>query len=113
MPRDAVYRLDILDSARLIGAYVAGKTRADFLREVGLQDQVIRRFEIIGEAARRLSEAARAELPTVPWPRLIAFRNVLIHQYDEINLELVWQVIERDLPGLVAALEPLVPPEQP
>ena len=66
MQRDAAHLLDIVDSARLVLSYVSGKSREEFLSSVGLQDQVIRRFEIMGEAARRVSEETRKELASVP-----------------------------------------------
>jgi uncharacterized protein with HEPN domain len=110
MQRDAAYLLDIVDSARLILAYVAAGSRDDFLREVALQDQVIRRFEIIGEAARHVSAETRARFPGISWRAMVGLRNVLIHEYGEVNLERLWDVIQGDLPELIRTLEPEVPP---
>ncbi len=77
MQRDAASLLDILDSARLIQGYVEGRDLHDLLDDVGLQDQVVRRFEIIGEAASRLSEEMRNCLAGIPWRAVINLRNVL------------------------------------
>ena len=110
MRRDAANLLDILDSARLIRSYVEGRSRRDLLDDVGLQDQVVRRFEIIGEAARRLSEEARTRLEGIPWRAIVGLRNVLIHDYDEVNYERLWDIIQNDLPSLIEQIEPLVPP---
>jgi uncharacterized protein with HEPN domain len=108
MSRDPAYLFDILDSAGLALAYVAGKSREDFLHDVQLQDAVIRRLEIIGEAARRLTDATRASLPELPWRSMIGMRNVTIHQYDAVDLTRVWDTVEVALPKLIAVLEPVV-----
>ncbi|MCK4303951.1 MAG: DUF86 domain-containing protein [Candidatus Eisenbacteria sp.] len=110
MQRDIAHLLDMLDSAQLIRNYVADRSREEFLSQVGFQDQVIRRFEIIGEAARRVSEQMRKELPTVPWHEMIGLRNILIHDYGEVNLEQLWDIIQIDLPSLIRTIEPLIPP---
>jgi uncharacterized protein with HEPN domain len=72
-----------------------------------IQDAVIRNFEVIGEAANRLSDAAR-QGDGVPWARIIAFRNRLIHGYWSIDLVLVWDVIVNDLPKLKAEVSRLL-----
>ncbi len=110
MQRDAASLLDILDSARLVQRYVGGKTLQDLLEDVGLQDQVVRRFEIIGEAARRLSDGMRDRLGGVPWRAVVGLRNVLIHDYDEVDYEELWSIIQNHLPRLIEQIEPLVPP---
>ena len=112
MERDEASLLDILDSARLVRSYVEGMTRDDLLKDVGLQDKVARRFEIIGEAASRLSQKTRTSLAAIPWRAIIALRNVLIHEYGEVNYERLWDVIQKDLPRLIEQIEPLVPPPQ-
>jgi uncharacterized protein with HEPN domain len=110
MSRDPAYLLDMLDSARLLQQYLVGKSKDEFLSDTGLQDMVVRRLEVIGEAARRISEEARGQTPQIPWRRMIGLRNLLIHQYDKIEAELIWEIAEVDVPLLVTALTPLVPP---
>ncbi len=110
MRDDAASLLDILDSARLIQEYVKGATRAEFVGDVGLQDKVARRFQIIGEAARRLSEETKSRLAGLPWRSIIGLRNILIHEYGEVNFEKLWDIIRDELPGLIEQIEPLVPP---
>jgi uncharacterized protein with HEPN domain len=95
----------IADSLAAIEGYtVAG--RDAFLADRLIQDAVIRNFEIIGEAASRLSAAIRNQ-PGVPWRKIIAFRNRLIHAYWSVDLPLVWNVIENDIPPLKAEVSRL------
>ena len=110
MSPDDIHLLDILDSARLALGYVEGKSADEFRQDSQLQDSVIRRLAVIGEAARRISKATRERLPHVSWQTMIAMRNVMVHEYDEIDLPIVWDTVHEDLPRLVAELEKHVPP---
>lgn len=105
MPRDREYLLDILESARLACGYLRDKTEQEFLNDVQCQDSVIRRLEVIGEAARRISDEGRAALPELPWKAMIGMRNVMIHGYDDVDLTVVWNTVKDDLPALIEALE--------
>nr|WP_308410442.1 HepT-like ribonuclease domain-containing protein [Fischerella muscicola] len=73
-----------------------------------MQDAVIRNFEIIGEATKRLSAEIRAADPDVPWQQVAGFRDVLIHDYLKVNLNRVWGVIEQNLPQLKATVEAIL-----
>jgi uncharacterized protein with HEPN domain len=108
MGRDRVYLLDILVAARLAVDYIRTSSEQEFLRDVQLQDAVIRRIEIIGEAARRLSPETRETLPALPWTEIIGMRNFVIHEYDDVDFTVVWDTVQRDLPRLIAGLEPHV-----
>jgi uncharacterized protein with HEPN domain len=110
MRKDDAYLLDVLVSARLILSYVKGVSREEFLSSIGLQDQVIRRFEIIGEAARRLSDETKENVEELPWREIIGLRNVLAHDYAEVNLDRLWAIIEVEVPRMIRVIEPLVPP---
>ena len=112
MNRDRVYLLDILSAAGLAVSYAGGVSRESFLRDTKLQDSVIRRIEIIGEAARRISPETREALPGIPWSEMVGMRNLMIHDYDDVDLEIVWDTILQDLPRLITLIEPLVPPEE-
>jgi len=103
---DRLYLEHILDSSRAIETYVAGG-KDSFLNERLIQDAVIRNFEIIGEAANRLSPELRAATPT-PWKRIVAFRNRLIHAYWGVDLFLVWDVIANELAPLKLEAERLL-----
>jgi uncharacterized protein with HEPN domain len=95
---DRPYLGHIADSIAAIETYVIGGRDA-FMRERLIQDAVIRNFEIIGEAASRLSSAVR-DAKDVPWDKIIAFRNRLIHGYWSVDLLLVWDVVANELPRL-------------
>lgn len=104
-----VYLAHILECADKIESFVAGD-RARFMQNQMVHDAVLRNFEIIGEAAKRLDEAYRAAHPEIPWRTLAGLRDVLIHQYEGVDLARVWEIVERDLPGLRAAIAGLLPP---
>src|SRR5208282_3384443 len=110
MPRDIAYLLDILEAAKLAASYVSAKTKEEFVRDTQCQDAVIRRLEIIGEAARRISNEARARLPGLPWSAMINMRNLMIHEYDHVDLAVVWDTVQNHLPTLIQSIAPLVPP---
>ena len=111
MNRDAIHLVDILSSARTIRAYVEGVSRQEFLRDTQLQDSVIRRVEIIGEAAGRVSQRLRDQRPEIPWSDMRGMRNALIHRYDDIDMDVVWETVERDIPRLIGQLERLLETE--
>ena len=108
MRRDAAYLRDIVVSARLAMSYVEGVGGEAFGQSTQLQDAVIRRLEIIGEAARRVSEATRQRYPDLPWREMIGLRNQVIHLYDGVDLKIVWETVQKDLPALLAQLAAIV-----
>jgi uncharacterized protein with HEPN domain len=112
MPRDSEYLLDILEAARLAMTYVAEKTKEEFEADIQCQDAVIRRLEIIGEAARRVSDQTRSALPHLSWNAMIGMRSVMIHEYDDVDLSVVWDTVQNHLPGLIRSIQPLVRPEE-
>jgi uncharacterized protein with HEPN domain len=109
MKRDRVYLMDILEAARLALSYVESVARETFMNDTQCQDAVIRRIEIIGEAARRVSPQTRNAFPGIPWNEMIGMRSMMIHDYDDVDLEIVWDTVERDLPRLIELLQPLMP----
>jgi len=112
MHRDTEYMVDILEAARSIKTYVAEKTEESFLKDPLRQDAVIRRLEIIGEAARRVSEKTRKSFPELPWNDVIGMRNRLIHRYDDIDMAILWDTIYRDIPRLITSLEKIIQVEE-
>jgi uncharacterized protein with HEPN domain len=75
------------------------------------QNAVMRPLEIIGEAAAQVSQPTRQAPPEVPWAEMIGMRHRLIHEYFRVDLRVVWETVQRDLPQLIALIEPLVPPD--
>ena len=108
MERDCVYILDILESARIALSYLKGVSK-EFLKNIQYQDSVIRRIELIGEDARRVSQKTQAQHPDIPWKEMIGMRNLMIHEYDDVDLLLVWETVHQNLPDLINVLEPLLP----
>ena len=104
-----VYLAQILECAERITSYTR-EGRERFLADRLIQDAVIRNFEVIGEAAKRLPEEYRRDHPEIPWRNLAAFRDVLIHQYEGVSIPEVWRVVETELPGLKAAIAAMLPP---
>jgi uncharacterized protein with HEPN domain len=84
--------------------------RNRFFQDAMVQDAVLWNFEVIGEAAKRLDDAYRAAHPEIPWRALAGLRDVLIHQYNSVDLERVWAIVEGELPGLREAIAALLPP---
>lgn len=99
MRDDLVLLGDLLESIRQIEKYTAGG-RERFDADELVQTWVVHHLQIIGEAARKLSENFRARIPEVPWPQIIAMRNILVHDYFGINLDTVWDTVQTDLPVL-------------
>lgn len=106
---DVLYLGHMLEAARRGYSKVVDKTREQFATDRDTQDIVIRMIQIIGEAARHMPEAARAKYPAIEWSRIIGMRHKVVHDYFEIDLEIVWKTATRDLPPLIAALEKIVP----
>ena len=111
--RDPAYLWDIVESAKKVQKFTTGLSFADYQRDEMRQMAVERGVEIIGEAARRLSQSFRAEHPELPWSRIIAQRNLLIHEYDDIDQIRIWEVATVHVATLLAILEPLLPPLPP
>ncbi|MCL7454835.1 MAG: DUF86 domain-containing protein [Anaerolineae bacterium] len=95
----------MLDHARETITLAQGKDRTDLDDDRLLELALVRLLEIVGEAASRVPGDDRTRYPQIPWPQIVSLRNRLIHGYDAVDLDILWQIIERDLPPLIAALE--------
>ena len=106
--RDAKERLrDILDAIGHIGRYTS-RGREAFDREELIQVWVVHHLQIVGEAASRLGREFHAAHPEVPWPKIVAMRNVLVHEYFGVDLNELWNVAQRDLRVIHGQVERLL-----
>ena len=108
---DSSYLLDMLVAARDAVSFADGLTYSEFTQDRRSQFAILKSVEIVGEAASRLSAETRERHPDIPWREIVGMRHRLVHAYFDIDLRLVWETVERDLPALIAQLEPLVLPE--
>ena len=109
MKDDRIYLLHIRDCLERIVEYTR-QGRDAFFADTKTQDAVIRNFEVIGEAVKSLSQAHKDAHPDIPWKRIAGLRDLLIHRYFGVKLETVWEVIERELPRLRAAIGEMLEP---
>jgi len=113
MSRDEVVLLHIVAAARQAVAFLAGGDLGGFLQDEKTQSAVLHQLLVLGEAVKRLSEPFRAQNPDVPWRKVAGLRDVLIHEYDTVDVEEVWRTVSVDLPEIILKLERLVPPASP
>ncbi len=98
---------DILEAIAAIERYL-GRGREAFERDELLQGWFVWHLQVIGEAARALPDEVRAMAPEVEWPKVIGMRNVLVHGYFDIDLDIVWEAASRDAPALKRSIEQLL-----
>ena len=114
MEDDQAGRLqDILKAAKLIESYVAGTSEEEFRADSQKQDAVIRRIEIIGEATSRLSEKTRAEVPDLPFRKMRGMRNIVAHDYANVDVGIVWEVATVHLPIVSSVLAEFFSQDEP
>ncbi|MBI4718451.1 MAG: DUF86 domain-containing protein [Planctomycetes bacterium] len=101
---DTVSLRHMLDHAQEAMGLLAGRSRDDLEADRTLNLALVRLLEIVGEAAARVSPATRERLPAVPWSSIKGMRNRLIHAYDEVDFDIVWTVVQTEMPSLSEAL---------
>ncbi|MBE0524357.1 MAG: DUF86 domain-containing protein [Methanosarcinales archaeon] len=107
MNRDQTYVNQILDAINKIQDYTV-EGRDVFYETIIIQDAVMRNIEIIGEIAKRISDDFKEKYDTVPWRKMAGIRDVLIHDYDSIDMSIVWNVISMELPKIRRILSKIV-----
>jgi uncharacterized protein with HEPN domain len=109
MSRDLVTLADIYIALVRIQEFIAGMTKEEFLDDVKTQSAVLHRLLLIGEGIKRLSSDFRDAHPEVNWKEYAGFRDVLIHQYHDVNLSTVWDIVTNELPELFAQVARILP----
>ena len=101
----------MLDHTREAVLLAQGKSRSDLDTNRLLNLALVRLLEIVGEAAGRMPKELCANHPEIPWPQIISLRNRLIHGYDSVDFNILWQIIANDLPPLIPILEAIIASE--
>jgi uncharacterized protein with HEPN domain len=99
-----IFLRDIVDSISKIERYVSGMNYEEFAKNEMAIDAVIRNFEVIGEAASHVPENLKCAYQSIPWDKMMAMRNLLIHEYFGVDTETVWKTAKESLPHLKAAI---------
>jgi len=112
MARDEVVLLDIVRAAQLVLEFKRDMDRAAFFEDLKTQSAILHQLMVIGEAVKRLSAEFRGRHPRGSWSLIAGMRDKLIHGYDIVDLEQVWQTTVKDVPELLSLLEPLLPKQE-
>jgi len=99
---------EMLESVEKIERYTAGLSFEDFERQEMVVDAVVRNLEIIGEAAKHIPDNLREQYQTLEWSRVVGFRNIVIHEYFDVDLEIVWTIATQRLPDLKVVLQQML-----
>lgn len=113
MNRDQSYLSDIFRFANEVLQFVEPLDESSFTADYKTQMAVLYALSIVGEATKKLSPEFRSQHPTIPWKRIAGMRDKLVHDYRQVDVDIVWQVTQIDIPDLLTALQPLLSPEEP
>jgi len=105
---DRVRLRHMLDYSRKAVAMIEGRTREDLDRDEMLCLALTRALEVIGEAATRVSQAGQQQHGQIPWPEIVGLRNRLVHGYDSVDVDILWDIVQQDLPPLIEQLQAIV-----
>jgi uncharacterized protein with HEPN domain len=108
MSNDRVYLMHVRDSLHEVQTFIQDESYESFLKNRMAQNAVMRSFEVVDEAARRVSPDLRKAHPEVPWRLMSDFRNKLIHDYFGLDLEVIWRTATEDTPVLLQQIEKLM-----
>jgi uncharacterized protein with HEPN domain len=100
MRPEQLYLTDIVQAADAIAEFVAGLDEAAFYQDAKTQSAVLQKLIVIGEAAARLPQTFKDQYPIIEWRDIVAFRNILVHSYFSVKLDIVWETAQYDVPSL-------------
>ena len=100
MRPEQLYLTDIVEAADAIAEFVAGLDKAAFYQDAKTQSAVLQKLIVIGEAAARLPRKFKDQYPSIEWRDIVAFRDILVHSYFSVKLDIVWETIQHDVPAL-------------
>ena len=109
MSRNSASLLDIVRAGQLILQFAQGVSREQLESDVMRQSAILYQITIMGEATKRLSCEFRSQHTEVPWDDIAGMRDIIAHQYDRLDMNIVWQVIQRNIPDLLIMIVPLLP----
>lgn len=105
---DRLYLYDIAECCAKIEKYSAGVGEAEFRENQMLQDALVRNIEIVGEASKNLSEETRQNNPQIAWREITRMRDKIVHHYFRLNLKIVWETVQQDIPKLKPEIEKML-----
>lgn len=97
---EKLYFDDIISSIEKIKKYIKTIEDKEFIKNSLIVDAVIRNIEIIGEASKNISDTIKKKHPDIPWKRMIGLRNITIHEYFGVDLEIIWEIVSKNLPEI-------------
>ncbi|NJR52107.1 MAG: DUF86 domain-containing protein [Leptolyngbyaceae cyanobacterium CSU_1_3] len=113
MNRDEAALLDIYNATQRILIFATDLTKANLATNEEKQSAILYQVIVVGEATKRLSIDFRNTYPNIPWKDIAGMRDILAHQYDRVNLDTLWDVIQNDIPELIELITPLLPEQMP
>jgi uncharacterized protein with HEPN domain len=106
--RDSVFIAQMVEAAEAACEFSEGHTAGSFAGDRLASYAVVRAIQLIGQAARGVSEELQTDHPEIPWREMIGMRNVVVHDYADVDLTLVWKTVREDLPGLIGSLQAIL-----
>ena len=109
MPRDyKVYLQDVVEAAGKVRSYTAGLSFKTFSEDTKTVDAVVRNLEVIGEAIKQVPDDVRSRHTDVEWKKIAGLRDILVHQYFGIDVEIIWDIVQNKLPALEAQIRKVI-----
>ena len=105
---NSIFIFHILDSIENIESFTQGVTKDDFIRNKEKQSAVVRQIEIIGEAVKNIPQSFRVQHPEIEWIKIAGIRDVVIHKYFDVSLDIVWEIVRGDIPVLKSKLQKII-----